>query len=194
MSDPVLHTVPSDAHDRAVAVQVLAFSGDPIMRWLYPDPATYLEAFPGFARAFGGRAFDEDTAFACTEFGGCSMWLPPGVHADGDAIESHLRDTVDKDRQDDLFTTLDHMDRLHPKEPHWYLSIIGVEPARQGRGLGAALLQHTLAPLAGQGLPAYLESSNPANVSLYRRHGFEVVEEIESGSMPRVTAMFREAT
>jgi hypothetical protein len=43
---------------RAVAVQVMAFGADPVMRWLYPEPDEYLTHFPRFVRAFGGRAFE----------------------------------------------------------------------------------------------------------------------------------------
>jgi predicted GNAT family acetyltransferase len=37
----------------------------------------------------------------------------------------------------------------------------------------------------------YLESSNPANISLYQRHGFEIMGEIRAGSAPLVTPMIR---
>ncbi|MDJ0571843.1 MAG: hypothetical protein QNJ53_22750 [Pleurocapsa sp. MO_192.B19] len=32
---------------------VLAFSADPVVRWMYPSPQQYLESFPNFVRAFG---------------------------------------------------------------------------------------------------------------------------------------------
>ena len=83
------------------------------------------------------------------------------------------------------------MDRFHPTEPHWYLAIIGVEGAKQGRGLGAQLMEPALARCDEQGLIAYLESSNPANISLYQRHGFEVIGEIRVGDAPVVTPMLR---
>jgi ribosomal protein S18 acetylase RimI-like enzyme len=85
------------------------------------------------------------------------------------------------------------MDRYHPKEPHWYLAMIGVDPSRQGQGLGAALLKATLAQVDEQGLPAYLESSNPANLPLYERHGFEVQGEIRPGDGPPIIPMLRPA-
>lgn len=54
----------------------------------------------------------------------------------------------------------------------WYLSILGVDPARQGGGLGGRLLQPTLARLDAQGLSCYLETFNPRSLPFYARHGF----------------------
>jgi ribosomal protein S18 acetylase RimI-like enzyme len=76
---------------------------------------------------------------------------------------------------------------------HWYLSLIGVVLARQGHGLGSALLRHALERCDRDHLPAYLESTNPANVPLYRRHGFEVVGTIQVGSSPPMHPMVRAA-
>jgi GNAT superfamily N-acetyltransferase len=54
------------------------------------------------------------------------------------------------------------------------LALIGVDPARQGDGIGAALLRSRLRPCDQEGLPAYLESSKPENVPLYQHFGFHV--------------------
>jgi len=54
------------------------------------------------------------------------------------------------------------------------------------------LLQHTLAQTDARGLQSYLESSNPANIPLYQRHGFEVIREIRVGGSPVVTPMLRQ--
>ena len=61
----------------------------------------------------------------------------------------------------------------HPKEPHWYLHFLGTEPARQGRGIGSAVLKPMLDTCDAQGLPAYLEATSERNRSLYMRNGFE---------------------
>jgi ribosomal protein S18 acetylase RimI-like enzyme len=69
--------------------------------------------------------------------------------------------------------------------------MITVEPNAQGRGLGGALMRHAVARCDDEGLPAYLESSNPRNIPLYGRHGFEVMGRIQVGSGPLVTPMLR---
>jgi len=69
--------------------------------------------------------------------------------------------------------------RVHPREPHWYLSTLGVDPTAQGRGVGTALLAHWLAGVDADALPAWLETDRQANVAFYRRAGFEVARRTE---------------
>jgi ribosomal protein S18 acetylase RimI-like enzyme len=85
----------------------------------------------------------------------------------------------------------EQMGKFHPEEPCWYLPLIGVDPTCQGRGYGSALLRYALEQVDGTGAPAYLESSNPRNVPLYERHGFEVLGRIQAGSSPTVVPMLR---
>ena len=85
----------------------------------------------------------------------------------------------------------EQMDGFHPEAPCWYLPLIGVDPTSQGRGYGSALLRYALEHVDRAGAPAYLESSNPRNVALYERHGFEVLGKIQAGSSPTVVPMMR---
>jgi len=83
------------------------------------------------------------------------------------------------------------MGGFHPAEPHWYLPLIGVEPSCQGRGCGGALLSFALERFDREKQVAYLESSNPRNIRLYERHGFERLGEIQAGSSPTLVPMAR---
>ena len=67
---------------------------------------------------------------------------------------------------------------IHPIEPHWYLSILGVDPRRQRRGVGSALLREWLCRVDAENAPSYLETDRPENVAFYRREGFEVAREL----------------
>ena len=176
---------------RAVDVMVLAFSSDPITRWCWPDPQQYLAHFPPFVTAFGGAAFDKETAYVAEQGSGAALWLPPGSEPDGDAMMALLQRTVDEQRLKDVFALLEQMGRYHPSEPHWYLPLMGVDPSRQGRGYGSALMQHALATCDRDCRPAYLESTNPKNIPLYERHGFELLGTIQSGSSPPLFPMLR---
>ena len=85
------------------------------------------------------------------------------------------------------------IDRMHIKEPHWYVAVLGVHPDRQGEGLGRALLDPALAQADHDRLPAYLETSNERNLAFYGRFGFEVVQEVSiPGGGPPVWTMLRQ--
>jgi ribosomal protein S18 acetylase RimI-like enzyme len=119
------------------------------------------------------------------------MWLPPGVEPDGERLGALAIANAPPDRVADLGAVMEEMGRFHPHEPHWYLPLIGVDPALQGRGIGAALMRHALARCDADGMPAYLESSNPRNITLYRRHGFEPLGAIQRGGSPTLVPMLR---
>jgi len=180
-----------EAEGRAIAALTLAFIRDPVMRYLFPEPQSYLSHFPTFARAFGAAAFGSGTAWTSGDQGGTALWLPAGVHPDGDAIAAFVFSAVDEKKHGVVASVLEQMGAYHPTDPHWYLPIIGVDAAHQGKGLGSQLLKVALDRCDAEGLDSYLESSNPANISLYQRHGFEVVGEILQGDCPPITPMFR---
>jgi GNAT superfamily N-acetyltransferase len=188
---PTIRAVQHGDVARAVSVQVTAFSADPVMRWLWPEPREYLRHFPDLVHGFGGGAFMHGAAHVAGDFLGGTLWLPPGVTPDEDALERLTKETLREPARSEALSILEQMGAAHPGEPHWHLAFIGVDPAHQGRGTGSALLRATLARVDEQHLSAYLESSNPANVPLYRRHGFEVIREIRVGGSPPVTPMVR---
>ncbi len=80
----------------------------------------------------------------------------------------------------------------HPSEGHWYLPLIGVDPAQYGKGIGGKLMAHSLAACDRDQKLAYLESTNRANLSLYERHGFRLLAELQIGQSPAKFAMLRE--
>jgi ribosomal protein S18 acetylase RimI-like enzyme len=177
--------------DRAVAAVVLGFSADPIARWSYPEPHDYLSFFPRVVAAFGGNAFEHGTGFYIDNFSGAALWLPPDVEPREEEMMALLQQTIAEQRQDEVFSLLEQMGNYHPSEPHWYLPLIAVDPMRQGKGYGSALLAHALIQCDRDKKAAYLESTNPRNVSLYQRHGFEVLGTIQVGSSPPVFPMLR---
>ncbi len=175
----------------AVASIVAAFITDPLAHFAWPSPHDHLRAMPLATREFGGGSFEHGTAFVSADFCGAALWLPSGVHPNDEALKKVFRDTAKPEHLDDLLATFDKMDQWHPEEPHWYLPLIGVEPNAQGSGLGGALMRYAVARCDQAGALAYLESSNPRNISLYERHGFEVMGEIRVGAGPVVTPMLR---
>jgi GNAT superfamily N-acetyltransferase len=183
----------ASAVDEAAVLSVvtLAFSVDPASRWTWPDPEQYLECFPTFIRAFGGKAFAHGSAHWADDGAGAALWLPPDVRPDEDAIDALFQRSVPEDRRKEGDALFEQMVRFHPKEPHWFLPLVGVDPARQGCGYGSALLKAGLAACDRDKCPAYLDSTNPRNIPLYQRHGFELLGTVQVGSSPPIFPMLR---
>jgi GNAT superfamily N-acetyltransferase len=106
---------------------------------------------------------------------GAAVWFPPGtpLGTEVSVLPGYLRAFGRR------FATASQFQsaavRIHPREqPHWYLAVIGVDPAQHGHGIGAALLRSRLRRCDEERLPAYLESSNPENVPIYQHFGFHV--------------------
>jgi ribosomal protein S18 acetylase RimI-like enzyme len=171
-------------------VLTLAFSNDPAARWMYPDAGQYLHYFPQFVEIFGGMAFAHQTAQILAG-AATALWLPPGVHPDEDALRDLIDRSVPPARRLAVISLFDQMDLYPPRTPHWHLPLIGVDPARQRQGHGSALLRHALRRCDEQNLAAHLEATSPANVALYRRHGFEIVGTIRSQDSPPIFPMVR---
>ena len=126
-----------------------------------------------------------------------AVWIPPGAStfdpAETRAYLVFLRQL--------LGGTFDRVAALHerfeaaaPEEPHYYLSLLGTHPDQRGHGHGMRLLADTLALIDAEAMPAYLESTNPANNARYERVGFEITGGFEGyapGSV--VTTMWRPA-
>jgi ribosomal protein S18 acetylase RimI-like enzyme len=191
MTTPAIKTATASDGDAAVGVVVLAFSADPAARWTWPDPQQYLTHFPAFVRAFGGKAFAHGSAHYADGYAGAALWLPPDVHPDEETLVALLQSTAPEHVQNDLFAVFEQMGNYHPSEPHWYLPMIGVDPAQQNKGYGGALLRHALSRCDHDKALAYLESSNPKNIPLYERHGFEALGTIQVGTSPPIVPMLR---
>ena len=106
-------------------------------------------------------------------------------------MDTLMEETADAGTATDGPELMQQMASHHPKEPHWYRPLIGVDPAHQGKGLGSALLKHATDICDRDGMLAYLESSNLANVPLYERHGFAALGRIQVGGSPVLTPMLR---
>lgn len=85
------------------------------------------------------------------------------------------------------------MEKRHPLEPpHWYLYILGTDPAHKGRGVGGSLIAAVTERCDTEGLGAYLESSKESNLAFYGRHGFAVAEQVDLPGGPPIWRMWRD--
>src|SRR5437764_2807723 len=183
-----MKTVHLTAEDVATAAGVLtrAFDDDPGIVYILPDPALRPKLLPGMFSAIvrygllrGEVLGLEHPAVAV------AVWLPSSrTEADEAGMaEAGMPETMagwDAGAQERTGTLVRFLGGMHARlmpEPHAYLSFLGVEPERQGQGLGGGLLQPHLQQLKASGTSAYLETLKARNVPFYERHGFRVLEQ-----------------
>ena len=127
-----------------------------------------------------------------------SVWIPPdGTEMTPDQ-EERLADLATHrlgPTADAYQELLSRFEAAHPRaEPHYYLSLLATHPDHRGKGIGMRLLAHGLKQIDAEHLPAYLESTNPANNRRYASAGFEPHGEFSyPGGGPVVTTMWRPA-
>ena len=191
MSQPEIKQASSKDIPNIIDTVALAFAADPFVRWIYPDPNQYLSHIHKMAILFAGKAFDHGTVHYVEGYRGTALWLPPDIHPDEDALVAHMNNSILEPSREAVFAVFEQMEECHPDESHWYLPVLAVDPAHQNNGYGSRLLEYANKMFDKERIPAYLESSNPRNISLYKRHGYEVITEIPSGDSP-VTPMVRQ--
>lgn len=176
-----------------------AFAIDPMFDWFMRDDARREPARLKLFKRLVGMALADGEVLRPASGGAASIWLPSESLGPGSLLEElrvipTILAATGFARLSRMAAMRTAMDKHHPMErAHAYLWFLGVRPQAQGLGVGSRLLAAGLQRVDAVGLPAYLESSSPANVPLYRRHGFEVTREIQpTPDSPVMWAMWRE--
>ncbi|MFB9909315.1 GNAT family N-acetyltransferase [Allokutzneria oryzae] len=169
-------------------VLVRAFDEDPVMNWVFADAEQRRRVYPRMIAALIRHAYLARGGCEVAENDGAilgvALWAPPGraktprwrqlLAAPAMLAAAGPVQFVRISRQGAKLDAV--LEAAHPKEPHWFLSVLGTEPSAQGTGVGGALLRSRLSDCGG--LPAYLECID-ANVPLYERFGFKVISAIQ---------------
>jgi GNAT superfamily N-acetyltransferase len=169
---------------RLTSVLSSAFWDDPVFRWTMPGDLQRRAALPSVFSVFVDAFVPLGSTFTTATGAGAALWAPPGAEPDLGAIEHHL------DAWPRLLPIVELLESTHPTEPCWYLNLLAVEPAAQGRGIGSSLLRAVLDRAAADGVPAYLEATSAANRRLYERHGFEATAVLGVADCPPIWAMW----
>jgi GNAT superfamily N-acetyltransferase len=186
--------------DRLARLLTKAFLNDPVIDWLArsgPERPSGLQAF--FLWLLYKRAIPAGEVWMSDDGAACALWMPPGIPAWPPGLFEQLKLLP-------LFLQMcgfgrivrgaaisGDLERAHPREMHFYLSFMAVDPPLQGIGLGSAILGATLRRIDEAGMPAYLENSSPRNTPLYERGGFVVQKNILPEDAPPLISMLRKA-
>ena len=157
---------------RVTGSLVAAFANDPVLRYLFPDDATY----PRYAAAFFGRLFDkrvgQGTVWTIGRGASVAMWDAPTAEDGPPDVTLAAQLPADALARVNAYDEAVHA--ALPTTPFWYLGVLGTHPDHAGRRWGHAVMGAGLRRATADGVPAILETSNPANVEVYRRAGWEV--------------------
>jgi ribosomal protein S18 acetylase RimI-like enzyme len=127
------------------------------------------------------------TTYTTDDHAGAALWHPPGYRGAGFIGSLRMMPSLARlaggygqlRRISRAIDLLDARRHVHAPGRHFYLSAVGVDPERQGQGIGTALLKPVLEQADAAGIPAYLETAVARNVLLYERLGFDVVQELD---------------
>lgn len=192
LKNPPATAVPADAAtiSRSLA---RAFDDDPMMRWFFPVDETREESLAAYFGTIFSRQYVHNAVCERTE-SAAAFWVSPEGRDKAVPDEDTIRElTAILGDRAELFGAAVQAAAAHsPQEPHWYLAVIGADPAAQGTGQGAALLRSGLAKADAAGLPAYLESSKESNLPFYEYFGFTTQQELTlPGGGPTLWSMRR---
>ncbi len=175
-----------------------AFFEDPVWgHWAFPDAASRAARLPRLLGCWAEAAISRPWVRVTPEIEAVAVWIPPGVAEMTERQEAEFEDLVDElfgDRAQQLNDVFSEFDSNHPgDEPHYYLSMLGTHRDHTGQGIGMGLLRGCLAEIDEQGMPAYLESTNPANLPRYEALGFRPRSAFGPPGGPVITTMWRAA-
>lgn len=179
------------------AMMARAFFDDPVMMHLFADDAVRTAKLPKLFALYLKMGLAHKACFMSAGGESAALWRPPNawhipfwqyvVH--GPALLNIFGGGTLN-----VIKTLDEVEKLHPKIPHWYLQVLATDPAKQGKGFASAVMRQQLAVADAARMPCYLESSKETNIPVYRAFGFDVTGEIKlPGGGPTVWPMWRNA-
>ncbi len=172
-----------------------AFRDDPTHRWFFPSDRAWRHfSHRGFATLMR-QNLPQGTVLTTTGLEGGAIWGPPDAPEPG-----ALRQLLFALRFLPLVGLrvplvvggIRAIETAQPREPHWYLGVLGTDPPHQGKGVGSALIEPVLRHADANGVVAWLEASRPENVPYYQRFGFDVKCEIPLPQGPIVYGMRRD--
>jgi GNAT superfamily N-acetyltransferase len=176
----------------------VSFHRDPVWSWAFPDDERRPAQYTALWGLMIGSAMRYPWVRVTEGCEAAAVWIPPGVSEfspeDEARLEPLLEELLGRPQADRVLELMERFDEAHSVEtPHYYLSLLGTHDDHRGKGIGMALLAENLALIDAEGMPAYLESTNPGNDKRYQRVGFEPFGSFSApDGGPTVTTMWRE--
>jgi GNAT superfamily N-acetyltransferase len=177
----------------------LAFTDDPVWGPAFGADRTSLADREAIWRGLVAAAVREPWSRIVGDAAAVSIWIAPGIpeltEDEEHALAGVLEERLGAAAASNTLALMDRFAANHPPAPaHAYLSLLATHPDHRGKGLGMALLADDLARLDRLHLPAWLESTNPANDRRYASVGFAPVGSFRTvDERHEITTMWRAA-
>jgi ribosomal protein S18 acetylase RimI-like enzyme len=198
MTDATVRAASLDDVPAMADALALSFHDDPVMAWLFgDDEARTVRHLRRYMAHEAVRHLQHPDVYTTADHAGAALWDPPGHWKVGFGQVMGLMPVMIpglKHRVVRALRGLARIEALHDQQPsdHYYLAVLGTRPERQGHGIGTSLLHPVLHRCDAEGVGAYLESSKESNIPFYRRHGFDVVDEVPLPGGVSVWGMWRD--
>jgi ribosomal protein S18 acetylase RimI-like enzyme len=179
MPASLLRLITQEQLQRASAIMERAFENDPLIHYMFPDPVERAERSPWYyaANLKHSQLFGE--VWATANWEGVAAWLSPAAdHWSFDRLQQsglwQMSEHLGEEASQRFMSVVD-LPVPYTRQPYYYLFMLGVEPDQQGRGIGSRLLSCLLQQADSTHAAIRVDTNDPANVSFYERHGFEVI-------------------
>ena len=186
--------------EQAAELLARVFQHDPMMKYLVANDHAMLTKPLRLYQASIRMGLLYGEVYTTAAMDGLAVWISPGntdfsfpqMLRSGLLSGVMLMGLKSLSRFMTSYSTIDKLTKQSISRPHWLLMFLGVEPKHHGKGLGGQLIAPILARADREGVPCYLESNNERNLTFYKRHGFEIVGQVQIPDGPPAWGMRRE--
>ena len=180
--------------DRLSHLLARAFRDEPFHQWVFPSETQRARSSARFFAIGLRESIERETVLTTHQLEGVSVWRAPDQHGQSLLrlpVVAYQAARLLRSSTPRVFRGLLELGRRHPRASVWYLTCLGTEPERQGRGVASALLRPVLDECDATCVYAHLVTSDPINLGFYRRHSFEVTTEFDIPGGPPAWEMVR---
>lgn len=174
---------------------VRAFAREPFHQWMVPDAQEWSKKAPKYFTSYIKMIRRDGYADTADGGHGAGLWLSPDKPGGGFLSRFQVPFVLWRlagQKFNEVWSVIPLIEQHRPIDPHWYLDILGVDPAQASTGIGSALLTHGLERSDQSGRCVFLDTLSEDNVQFYERYDFEVTSQFALPSGLPIWTMVRQ--
>jgi GNAT superfamily N-acetyltransferase len=165
-----------------IQITSAAFDGYPLMNFFFAN--AYKQSMEAIGQYICDRAMIDDSillgALVQDKLQGVIFVTPPEANKNKDEkaisdLDEKFGRSVTDEALEKMNIYLDLKNANKPKQPHFYVNVLGVDPHSQGMGIGSKLLEHIhiLSDRHSNSSGVALDTQTEANVAYYQNFGYQ---------------------